>query len=165
MDEFLSIDNDDNDDVTRAAQAAPVQGDMSAQADVLAQAAGPIQIDVPAQADLPPRANVPIRGDAPAQGDVPYQGDYEDVAKCTRSASARGSSRPTKKPCRSLMTELARELPSPQCSLEAAVVATDISKPIVTTQQAAFEVAPAIPEPADVIVTSKETSTILHYRS
>lgn len=82
------------------------------------------------------------------------------MAKCTRTASARGSTRPTKKPSCSLMTKLATELPSPQQALEAAAVIANVFEPIVAIQEAISDVAPIVSEPAVVIVTYEGTSTI-----
>lgn len=87
---------------------------------------------------------MPPRVDASAQRDASARGDYKVVAKHTRSTRARGSTCPTKKPCCSLTTELAKELPSPQQALEAARVAADVSEPITATQETTSKVYPIV---------------------
>lgn len=66
-----------------------------------------VEVDAQAQIVASPKANVPLRADVPARE------GYEAVTKHTKSTSACGFTRPTKKPRRSLTTELVAELPSP----------------------------------------------------
>lgn len=82
---------------------------------------------------MPAQANISVQADVLAQADVPpwadelARGDYEVGAKCTRSASARGSTRPTKKPRCYHTTVLDAKLPTSQLELETPIVAVDAS--------------------------------------
>lgn len=112
------------------------------------------------QADVPAQVDMSSRVDARGRRDVHTQGDYEAVAKCTRSASTHSSIRLVKKPHHSLMTKLAKKLPSSQCTLEVLGVATKISEPVAATQEATSKVALAISEPTVIIVIGEGTSAI-----
>lgn len=112
------------------------------------------------QADVHTLANVPSQPAARGRRDVPARGDYENVAKRTRSASFRNSTRSAKKPHCFLTTELAKELSFPQRSSEAAGAAVEISMPIMVTPETVSEAAPAIPEPYVVIVAGLGTGVI-----
>lgn len=91
----------------------------------------PTYADVRAPSDAPPRPATRGRRDAPVKG------DYEFMAKRTRLAGSRGYTRPVKKPHRSLTTELATELTSPQCVSEVIGGATEITVPVVISDKVA----------------------------
>lgn len=74
-------------------------------------------------------ADIPSQSAAHGQRGAPTRGDYEAVAKHTRLASSRGSTRPEKKPHPSLTTKLAKELLSPRHASEITEVAVEIPMP------------------------------------
>lgn len=88
-------------------------------------------------------------------------GDYEAVAQFTRSTSVCGSARPVKKSHHFLTTKIAKELPSPQRVLEVTGIAAGVHEPIIATQGATSEVAPATSKRVVIIVIGRVLALFL----